>query len=75
MAKLSKDQAFAAAKSVRTTVIEMQKANATIQANYPPERTPPNIKQEFDRREAELTLLIPALDYLEGIAGRTAPTL
>lgn len=70
------DQAFAAARELRTVVQQKQRTLALYESKFTdPNRIPAEIKYEKKQLSAELELLTPALAYLEGVAGRQAPTL
>lgn len=67
MIALTKEQAFAAAKELRTVVAEKEKANALFLGKFPEDRMPANVRHECKQRSAELALLTPVLAFLESV--------
>jgi hypothetical protein len=76
MAKLTKEEAFAAAFEIKAVIREKQKLLDTAKKNFPnPDRVPADVRGNIQKWSDSIELLTPALAFLEEKAGRAAPTL
>lgn len=75
MAKITKDEAFAAAFELKAVIIDKQARLDANRRTYPADRLPADVKGNNEKWETTIALLTPVLAFLEEKAGRAAPSL